>query len=126
MIKEINNWYISIGETAKMLGVHVKTIRRWEKKGIIKEDYRTAGGHKRYEYRKIRELLTEMVKKGKIRKKDWSKIKESKETVDETNNKERKKRVVINVKNFSINSLLFPHTFYQPVSHNTPSPVFLL
>ena len=45
MINETYNWYISIGETAMMLGVHVKTIRRWEKKGILKEDFRTTGGH---------------------------------------------------------------------------------
>ena len=50
MIREKNSWYVSIGETAKILDVSVKTIRRWEKKGIVQEDYRTTGGHKRYEY----------------------------------------------------------------------------
>ncbi len=99
MIKEQRNWYISIGVTAKMLGVHVKTIRRWEKKGIIKEDYRTVGGHKRYSYEKIREYLTEIVRKGKIEKKEYKKI-----TLNEANEEKpkqerkgsvRKKQVVI-------------------------------
>ena len=97
MLKEERNWYISIGETAKMLGVHVKTIRRWEKKGIINEDFRTVGGHKRYEYEKIKSLLKEIVKSGKILKNknlDSGK-KEKNENENELKTIERKKQIVI-------------------------------
>ena len=40
--------YISIGEAANYLGVSTKTLRRWEKKGILGADHRTVGGHRRY------------------------------------------------------------------------------
>jgi predicted site-specific integrase-resolvase len=66
MLQEQKEWYIGIGETAKMLGVHTKTIRRWEKKGYIKEDYRTVGGHKRYNYNRVRRLLNEIIRSGKV------------------------------------------------------------
>ena len=39
---------ISISKAANYLGVSIPTLRRWEKKGYIK-DYRTIGNHRRYE-----------------------------------------------------------------------------
>ena len=39
---------LSIGEAAKLKGVSISTIRRWEASGIIKCE-RTPGGHRRYE-----------------------------------------------------------------------------
>ena len=39
---------ISIGETAILLGVSISTLRRWEKTGKFKADFRTVGGHRRY------------------------------------------------------------------------------
>lgn len=38
---------LSTGEAAEIAGVNLDTIRRWDKKGVIKS-YRTEGGHRRY------------------------------------------------------------------------------
>lgn len=38
---------INIGEAAKLRGVSIDTLRRWEKAGKIKAE-RTEGGHRRY------------------------------------------------------------------------------
>ncbi len=51
------NKYLSIGETAEMLGVSVPTIRRWQKAGKIKESHRTLGNHRRFSIESIRTLL---------------------------------------------------------------------
>ena len=40
--------YLSIGETAKLLGVSVSTLRRWECEGKLLPAYRTVGSHRRY------------------------------------------------------------------------------
>ena len=40
---------LSVGETALFLGVCVKTLHRWEEAGILVPDWRTPGGHRRYE-----------------------------------------------------------------------------
>ena len=51
------NKYLSIGETAEMLGVSVPTIRRWQKSGKIQESHRTLGNHRRFSIDSIRALL---------------------------------------------------------------------
>ena len=51
------NKYLSIGDTAEMLGVSVPTIRRWQRSGKIKESHRTAGNHRRFCISEIRNLL---------------------------------------------------------------------
>ena len=40
--------YLSVGETAKELGVCIKTIHRWEVLGKLKSHYRTIGNHRRF------------------------------------------------------------------------------
>jgi len=40
--------YLSIGEKAKECGVSVATLQRWDKRGLLKPDIITAGGHRRY------------------------------------------------------------------------------
>ena len=35
-------------EAAKMLGVHPSTLRRWDKKGILRPSTRTPTGERRY------------------------------------------------------------------------------
>ena len=42
------NKIISIGQSAKMLGVHVQTLRNWEKSGKLKPDSISPGGTRRY------------------------------------------------------------------------------
>ncbi len=39
---------ISIGKAAKLLGVSLSTIYRWEKLGKIKASFRTFGNHRRF------------------------------------------------------------------------------
>ena len=48
--------YLSIGEKAKECGVSVATLRRWDKRGLLKPDIITAGGHRRYKNKKKRKL----------------------------------------------------------------------
>ena len=40
--------YLSIGDTAKLLGVSVSMLRRWEVERTLLSAYRTVGGHRRY------------------------------------------------------------------------------
>jgi excisionase family DNA binding protein len=51
------NDYLSIGETAKALGVSVPTLRRWDKQGKLSPDYRTHGEHRRYSSNNVSALL---------------------------------------------------------------------
>ncbi len=46
---------LSIGETAKMLGVSVKTVRRWADSGKLKS-IRSPSGHRRFNLQDIQEL----------------------------------------------------------------------
>jgi predicted site-specific integrase-resolvase len=43
------NKHISIGQAAKILGVSVVTLRRWEKLGHLVSSFRTFGKHRRYD-----------------------------------------------------------------------------
>jgi DNA-binding transcriptional MerR regulator len=40
--------YVSIGKAARMMGVSRSTLRGWDRKKLLKADYRTEGGHRRY------------------------------------------------------------------------------
>ena len=51
--------FVSIGEAAALLCVHVQTIRRWEREGSLKPAFRTPGGHRRYRLSDIRELMND-------------------------------------------------------------------
>ena len=39
--------WLSLSETAELLGVHPSTVREWSNKGVL-PSYRTQGGHRRY------------------------------------------------------------------------------
>jgi predicted site-specific integrase-resolvase len=49
--------YLSIGKVAKILGVAVVTLRRWEKLGKLNAKFRTFGNHRRYFKSDIAKLL---------------------------------------------------------------------
>ena len=49
--------YYTIGEVSKIIGVTVKTLRRWEESGKLIPDARTAGKHRRYSESQIRNFL---------------------------------------------------------------------
>jgi excisionase family DNA binding protein len=51
------NDYLSIGETAKALGVSVPTLRRWDRDGKFSPNYRTNGHHRRYSKNSVFSLL---------------------------------------------------------------------
>ena len=48
--------FVGIGEAARVLGVSVTTLRRWEASGRLMAEH-TAGGHRRYDLAKIRPEL---------------------------------------------------------------------
>lgn len=47
---------LPIGEAARILGVHVETLRRWESAGHI-ESVRTPGGQRRFRRADVETLL---------------------------------------------------------------------
>ncbi|MFX0062138.1 MAG: IS607 family transposase [Candidatus Hermodarchaeota archaeon] len=51
-------YYVAIGEASKLLGVCIKTIRRWNKEGKI-HCYRTLGGHRRLAMIEIERIISE-------------------------------------------------------------------
>ena len=50
--------YVSIGQTAEIIGVAVSTLRRWDKAGSFMPDFRTKGGHRRYKIKRITKEFT--------------------------------------------------------------------
>lgn len=46
---------VRIGDASRMLGVTVKTVRRWDKAGKI-EVFRTQGGHRRIAMSELEKL----------------------------------------------------------------------
>lgn len=48
--------HLSIGDTAKLLGVSVSTLRRWEVEKKLLPAYRTVGGHRRYLWQDIQQF----------------------------------------------------------------------
>ncbi|MEK7498150.1 MAG: helix-turn-helix domain-containing protein, partial [Patescibacteria group bacterium] len=50
-----NNDLVSIAQAAEILGYSTKTLRRWEKKGLITAK-RTFGGHRRYDLASVAEI----------------------------------------------------------------------
>ena len=49
--------YLSIRETAMMLGISEVTLRRWEKLSKFVPKFRTIGNHRRYSLTQIKELI---------------------------------------------------------------------
>ena len=44
------NRYLTIGQTAEILGVSIQTLRNWDKSGQLVPDKKTQGGARRYSY----------------------------------------------------------------------------
>ena len=49
----MNSNYISIGHAADLIGVSVKSLRRWEQKRKLLPAFRTAKNHRRYDIKSI-------------------------------------------------------------------------
>ena len=64
-MKNTNNSLISIGETAKLLGVDIQTLRAWDKNGKLKAE-RTPTGHRRYNRNKVLSMVSPKLSNDKI------------------------------------------------------------
>ncbi len=53
-----SNWYYKISEAAKIAGVHVDTLRRWDRLGWLKP-VRTPSGHRLYSTKMINRVVKE-------------------------------------------------------------------
>lgn len=53
---KLNKEYYTIGEVAKLLGVHIDTLRRWDKKGYLKA-IRLGKNWRRYKREDIESFL---------------------------------------------------------------------
>lgn len=49
--------HVSIGHAARLLGVSVSTLRRWEREGFLIPSFRTAGQHRRYLLETLEQLF---------------------------------------------------------------------
>jgi putative resolvase len=49
---------VSIGDAARITGVSISTLRRWERQGLI-EPSRTLGGQRRYSVQSLKRLQPE-------------------------------------------------------------------
>jgi predicted site-specific integrase-resolvase len=75
----MNEKLFSAGKTAKMLGVDIQTIRRWEKKGLI-TGVRTPTNYRRFPESEIHRLLGKFPQK--IRCAIYARVSSSKQEVD--------------------------------------------
>lgn len=58
--------YLSPGKIAKLLGVHVNTLRRWERSGKLMCEFRTIGNHRRYDISSVVALFSKKEEKNLI------------------------------------------------------------
>jgi len=54
--------YLSIGRAAKVLGVSISTLRRWEKTKKLMPQFKTIGKHRRYAINKLKEFMGDFSK----------------------------------------------------------------
>jgi predicted site-specific integrase-resolvase len=57
---------VSIGKVAKLIGVSISTLRRWEQEDYLHPESRTAGGHRRYKLSQIKEIFLGEIPSNKI------------------------------------------------------------
>lgn len=55
-----NDKLLSIGETAKLLGVSIQTLRRWDDKGILKPFRAGTGGNRFYQEQEVKILINDL------------------------------------------------------------------
>ena len=63
-ISNVPSMYVSIGNVSKLFGVTTQTIRNWAKRGFVNE-YRTAGGHRRFSLEEVEKVRTKLNKIGR-------------------------------------------------------------
>lgn len=55
-----NDKLLSIGETARILGVSIQTLRRWDDKGVLKSFRATPGGNRFYKQQDIKVFINDL------------------------------------------------------------------
>lgn len=55
-----NDKLLSIGETSKLLGVSIQTLRRWDDKGVFKSFRASIGGNRFYKEQDIKSFLNDL------------------------------------------------------------------
>lgn len=81
--------YVGIGEAAKVLGVSIPTLRRWEATGKIAAEH-TTGGHRRYDLAKLRPELFRAAEKEARRTVAYARV----SSHDQKDDLERQKQVL--------------------------------
>lgn len=56
--------FVSIGQVSSILGISLSTIYRRLKTGLLQEDFRTLGGHRRFDVEKVKELVKLIINRG--------------------------------------------------------------
>lgn len=51
---------LSIGETSKLLGVSIQTLRRWDSKGVLKSFRATPGGNRFYKQQDVKNFINDL------------------------------------------------------------------
>lgn len=49
--------YVTTTQAARELGVGVRSLQRWVKAGLLEPDFRTPGGHARWDVARLRDEL---------------------------------------------------------------------
>lgn len=49
--------FVTTAQAAKQLGIGLRSLQRWAKDGIVTPDFRTPGGHMRWDVERLREQL---------------------------------------------------------------------
>ena len=80
---------LSVSEAAKILGVSISTLRRWEKEGKLMPDIRTKGGQRRY---KLSSLFPELKRAQDYKRKTIAYARVS--SSDQKEDLERQKKVL--------------------------------
>lgn len=55
-----NDKLLSIGETSKLLGISIQTLRRWDDKGILKSFRVAVGGNRFYKEQDVKVFLNDL------------------------------------------------------------------
>lgn len=74
--------YISIGKLARLAGVSISTLRRWDDDNYLKSDYRTRGNHRRYNYKSILQFLGIVKEENEINVVIYARVSSSKQKED--------------------------------------------
>ncbi len=77
--------YISIGKAARMMGVSTSALRVWDRKKLFKANYRTVGGHRRYNINSLLEHMGQITHQeplNKKRKNTYARVSSNKQKYD--------------------------------------------